>query len=67
MTADVKDDVPIPGEPFSFGVPALAQGLGDLASLDATERRALHVHLPASDAATLDRAASLLEAAATNK
>ena len=38
--------LPIPGEAFSFGTLELAQALGDFASLDATGRRALHVHLP---------------------
>jgi hypothetical protein len=33
---------------FSFGVLELAQGLGDFQSLDGTNRRALHVHLPAA-------------------
>jgi hypothetical protein len=55
-------DLPVPGEPFSFGVLELAQALGDLASLDHTGRRALHVHLPRPDAGTvqavLDRLAS---------
>jgi hypothetical protein len=48
-------DVPVPGEPFSFGVLELAQALGDLASLDQTGRRALHVHLPRADTGTLER------------
>ena len=48
------DDLPIPGEPFSFGTLELAQALGDFASLDATGRRALHVHLPRPDAALVD-------------
>ena len=47
ISATPRDDVPIPGEPFSFGTLELAQALGDFASLDATGRRALHVHLPA--------------------
>ncbi len=47
------DDLPIPGEPYSFGVLELAQGLGDFESLDRTGRRALHVHLPDRTAATL--------------
>jgi transaldolase / glucose-6-phosphate isomerase len=49
MTATPRVDVPIPGEPFSFGTLELAQALGDFASLGATGRRALHVHLPAPD------------------
>ena len=39
-------DFPIPGEGFSFGTLELAQAVGDFQSLDATGRRALHIHLP---------------------
>ena len=49
VTAAPRTDVPIPGEPFSFGTLELAQALGDFASLDAANRRAVHVHLPAPD------------------
>ena len=50
ITASPQEDLPIPGETFSFGTLELAQALGDFASLDATGRRALHVHLPVPDA-----------------
>jgi hypothetical protein len=53
VTATPHEDVPIPGEPYSFGTLELAQALGDFNSLDATGRRALHVHLPAPDATLL--------------
>jgi glucose-6-phosphate isomerase len=53
ITAAPLQDVPIPGEPFSFGTLELAQALGDFASLDATGRRALHAHLPSPDPALL--------------
>jgi glucose-6-phosphate isomerase len=49
ITATPHEDLPIPGEPFSFGTLELAQALGDFASLDATGRRALHAHLPSPD------------------
>ena len=49
ISATPRTDLAIPGEPFSFGTLELAQALGDFASLDATGRRALHVHLPAPD------------------
>ena len=48
---DARADLPIPGETFSFGTLELAQALGDFASLDATGRRALHIHLPTPDPA----------------
>jgi hypothetical protein len=60
ITATPQDDVPIPGETFSFGTLELAQALGDFASLDATGRRAIHAHLPAPDAALIQRLTATL-------
>jgi glucose-6-phosphate isomerase len=56
ISATPAQDVGIPGEAFSFGTLELAQALGDFASLDASGRRALHIHLPAPDAALLREA-----------
>ncbi len=53
-------DVPIPGEPFTFGILELAQALGDVASLDQAGRRALHIHLPGPDVQRVDRACDWL-------
>ena len=50
ISADPENDVPVPGESYSFGVLEQAQASGDFASLDAADRRALHVHLPRPDA-----------------
>jgi hypothetical protein len=47
-------DLDIPGQPFTFGTLELAQAVGDFNSLDATGRRALHVHLPTPDARLLE-------------
>jgi glucose-6-phosphate isomerase len=64
ISATPRGDITIPGEPFSFGTLELAQALGDFASLDATRRRALHVHLPAPDRRFVrDIAEMMLEAA----
>lgn len=60
-----QEDLPIPGEPFSFGTLERAQALGDFASLDAAERRAAHVHLPSPDAALVRRLANALLAHVT--
>jgi glucose-6-phosphate isomerase len=46
-------DLDIPGLPYTFGTLEFAQALGDFNSLDATGRRAIHLHLPAPDPATL--------------
>jgi glucose-6-phosphate isomerase len=53
-------DVDIPGQPFTFGTLELAQALGDFSSLDASNRRAVHVHLPTPDPALLSAAFELL-------
>jgi transaldolase/glucose-6-phosphate isomerase len=63
ISATPDQDVPIPGEPFSFGTLEHAQALGDFASLDATERRGLHAHLPSPDSALLRQLAERLLAA----
>jgi transaldolase/glucose-6-phosphate isomerase len=55
ISATPREDLPIPGEPFSFGTLELAQAVGDFASLDAAGRRALHAHLPSPDPALLRR------------
>jgi glucose-6-phosphate isomerase len=60
ITATPREDVPIPGEPFSFGTLERAQALGDFASLDATGRRALQAHLPSPEPALLRTLASAL-------
>jgi hypothetical protein len=60
ITAQVVEDVDIPGEAYSFGTLELAQALGDFASLDATGRRALNVHLPSRDARVLDESLTAL-------
>jgi glucose-6-phosphate isomerase len=49
LTATPVQDVPIPGEPFSFGTLELAQALGDFGALDATGRRVVHLHFPRPD------------------
>jgi transaldolase / glucose-6-phosphate isomerase len=60
ITATPREDLPIPGRTFSFGTLELAQALGDFASLDTAGRRALHVHLPASEPALVARIADSL-------
>jgi glucose-6-phosphate isomerase len=45
LTAEVKDDVPIPDRPWTFGILAAAQALGDLQALQAAGRKTVRVHL----------------------
>lgn len=46
VVASPAEDLPIPGEPYSFGVLEAAQALGDFQSLEKTGRRALLIQLP---------------------
>jgi len=65
VAATPETDLPIPGEPFSFGVLQQAQALGDFASLEKTGRRALLVQLPKPDAALFGKVADALIAGIT--
>lgn len=47
LTADIAEDLPIPGLPYSFGTFIQAQALGDMRSLQRHGRRVLRVHLGA--------------------
>jgi glucose-6-phosphate isomerase len=60
VTATPAADLDIPGQAYTFGTLEQAQALGDFASLDATGRRALHIHLPSPDAARLAAALDAL-------
>jgi glucose-6-phosphate isomerase len=53
ISATPPEDLPIPGQAFSFGTLEHAQALGDFASLDGAGRRAVHAHLPSPDPALL--------------
>jgi transaldolase/glucose-6-phosphate isomerase len=63
ITASDPQDLPIPGEPYSFSVLAQAQALGDLQSLQSKKRRAVRVHLGRGVRAGLDRLSKALEVA----
>ena len=45
ITCDHKNDVPVPGQRYSFGVVQAAQARGDFTVLTERKRRALHLHL----------------------
>jgi transaldolase/glucose-6-phosphate isomerase len=45
ITDSPREDVPIPGKPYTFGQVIAAQAAGDLAALTARGRRAMSVHL----------------------
>ena len=45
ITSDERQDAPIPGEPYTFGVLKAAQALGDLRSLNDHGRRVVGIHI----------------------
>ncbi len=45
MAADVRSDIPIPGERFGFGALAAAQAIGDYEALKETGRRVVRINL----------------------
>ncbi len=65
ITAAAGADLPIPGEPFSFGTLELAQAVGDFAALGAAGRRALRAHLPKPEPALVRELGQMLLARLT--
>jgi len=60
VTTGHKKDLPIPGEPYTFGVLADAQALGDLQTLQSLGRRVVRIHLDLDDGTALRKLASEL-------
>jgi glucose-6-phosphate isomerase len=60
VTADPREDLPIPNEPYSFGVLEMAQALGDFQSLERTGRRALFIRLQKRDVDQFEELATQL-------
>ncbi len=60
LTADSAEDLPVPGQPYSFGVLEMAQATGDFHALDRLGRRALLLRLPRRDPSLLQRLTSAL-------
>jgi transaldolase/glucose-6-phosphate isomerase len=63
ITADNTEDLPVPGQHYSFGIVKEAQARGDFDVLAERGRRALRVHLGADLSVQLDRLAGLIRAA----
>lgn len=64
ITADDAQDLPIPGEPYSFSILKQAQALGDLRSLEGKQRRVIRLHLGKDVPAQLARLERMVEIAA---
>jgi glucose-6-phosphate isomerase len=60
VTVDHKEDLPIPGERYTFGVLADAQALGDLQALQLLGRHVIRIHLGSGDAVGLGELANEL-------
>ena len=60
ITADHRRDLPIPGKPYTFGVLADAQALGDLQALQSLGRRVARIHSGRGDAPAVSRLISKL-------
>jgi transaldolase / glucose-6-phosphate isomerase len=63
ITCDDAEDLPVPGEPYTFSVLKQAQALGDLQSLQAKNRRVLRIHLSAKVKSGLDGLLKVIESA----
>jgi glucose-6-phosphate isomerase len=63
ITADDAEDLPVPGEAYSFSVLKQAQALGDLHSLRGKNRRVARFHLKKSVTAGMAEMSGLVEAA----
>lgn len=63
LTCDEPDDVPIPGQPYTFGVLKHAQAIGDVQALRDRGRRVLHLHLGSAPEGGLARLLKAVEQA----
>lgn len=63
ITADDREDLPVPGQPYTFSVLKQAQALGDFQALASKGRPVLRFHLGTTIQAGLDNLASLVKAA----
>lgn len=67
ITADDAADLPIPGQPYSFGVLKAAQAGGDLEALQGKGRRALRLHVGGDVSAGIAALIRAVELAAERK
>jgi glucose-6-phosphate isomerase len=65
LTADDAEDIPIPGESYTFGTLKRAQALGDLRSLQSRARRVARLHLGRDATAGLRMLAEAAEASSS--
>ena len=63
LTADDRQDLPVPGQPYTFSVLKQAQALGDYQALASKGRPVIRFHLGTAIQTGLDNLASLIKAA----
>jgi len=63
VTCDDADDLPVPGQKYTFGIVKAAQARGDFQVLADRNRRALRVHLGADVKAGLAKLGAALRGA----
>ncbi|HET7842053.1 MAG TPA: bifunctional transaldolase/phosoglucose isomerase [Terriglobia bacterium] len=63
ITCDDTEDLPVPGEPYTFSVLKRAQALGDLQSLQSRNRRVIRIHLGEKVKSGLDQLLKAVESA----
>jgi hypothetical protein len=66
ITGEDRNDLPVPGEPYSFSVLKQAQALGDLQSLRSRNLRVVRFHLGKGVQAGLDHLLIVVKAALKN-
>jgi hypothetical protein len=62
VTADEPDDIPIPGQPYSFAMLQSAQAQGDMEALMAKGRRVLRLHMGANPVGGLQKILAAVDA-----
>ncbi len=67
FVADDSDDLPVPGEPYTFSILKRAQALGDLQALQARGRRAVRVRLSEAPERDLQTALAVVKQRARKK
>ena len=67
LTGGPTEDVPIPGEKFTFGVLVRAQAIGDFQSLASRKRRAISIDLGSDVDRGLERLAQTVKSAVAAK
>jgi transaldolase/glucose-6-phosphate isomerase len=66
LTSDIGEDLPVPGQQYTFGELNRAQALGDIEALRGRGRRVVRLHLSGDVKAGLKKVARALEAAAVS-